>query len=147
MKTILEHCAGLPERRFAVGDQLIGEGSTTGILLVLIEGTVEVRKGDTPVAVVRETGALFGEMAILLNTPHTASVVAVSPTRCYVVDDATVFLGSPAILLHVSRLLAKRLRMVNTYIADLQEQFAEHSDHLNMAGEAVDRMLAHQDDD
>jgi CRP-like cAMP-binding protein len=147
MRSILEHCTGLADRRFEAGEHIITEGHATGTLLVLIEGAVEVRKGNQPVASVREPGALFGEMAILLGTPHTASVVATEPSRLYVVEDPQVFLAAPGILLHVSQLLAKRLRMVNTYIADLQEQFAEHADHLGMAGEAVERMLAHQDDD
>jgi CRP-like cAMP-binding protein len=147
VKSILDHCAGLPERRFEDGDVVIDEGSTTGTLFVLIDGALEVRKGDMPVAVVREQGALFGEMAILLGTPHTASVVATEPSRLHVVDDANVFLNAPGILLHVSQLLAKRLRLVNTYVADLQQQFAEHADHLGMAGDVVERMLHHQDDD
>jgi CRP/FNR family transcriptional regulator, cyclic AMP receptor protein len=147
MKTILEHCAGLSERRFEEGESVLGEGEKTGTLFVLIEGCVEVRKGDAPVATVREPGALFGEMAILLGTPHTASVVTLAPSRLYCVEDATIFLSSPGILLHVSQLLAKRLRLVNTYVADLQQQFEEHSDHLGMAGEVVERMLHHQDDD
>lgn len=147
MKSILDHCAGLTERRFEAGESILGEGHATGTLFVLIEGVVEVRKGDQPVATVRDAGALFGEMAILLGTPHTASVVALEPSRLYVVEDAAVFLNSPGILLHVSQLLAKRLRMVNTYVADLQQQFAEHTGHLGMAGEVVERMLHHQDDD
>ena len=72
---------------------------------MLIEGAVEVRKGEQPVASVREPGALFGEMAILLGTPHTASVVATEPSRLYVIEDPQVFLASPGILLHVSQLL------------------------------------------
>lgn len=147
MKTILEHCAGLTERRFEAGESILCEGEATGTLFVLIDGALEVRKGDATVATVRESGALFGEMAILLGTPHTASVVALEPSRLYVVEDANVFLASPGILLHVSQLLAKRLRLVNTYVADLQQQFAEHSDHLAMAGDVVERMLHHQDDD
>jgi CRP-like cAMP-binding protein len=147
VKSVLDHCAGLNERRFEAGDSILAEGSVTGTLFVLIDGAVEVRKGDVAVATVREPGALFGEMSVLLGTPHTASVVTVEPARVYVVEDATVFLNAPGILLHVSQLLAKRLRMVNTYVADLQEQFAEHGDHLGMAGDVVERMLHHQDDD
>jgi hypothetical protein len=79
VKSVLDHCAGLNERRFEAGDSILAEGSVTGTLFVLIDGAIEVRKGDVAVATVREPGALFGEMAVLLGTPHTASVVAVEP--------------------------------------------------------------------
>jgi CRP-like cAMP-binding protein len=147
MSTILDHCKGLPERTVAAGELLMEEGHRTGTLYVLVDGAAEVLKGNTPVATVRERGAFFGEMSALLGTPHTATVRVIEPSRFYVVADANAFLSSPDMTLAVSRLLAKRLQMVTTYLADLQRQFAERDDHLGMVDEVLESLLNHQDDE
>jgi len=71
---------------------LLSERDTSGRLYVLADGTVEVLRGDTQVAVVRGVGSIFGEMSVLLNRPHTATVRAASQVSAYVFDDAESFL-------------------------------------------------------
>ena len=83
MASILDSCAGASGKEFAPGTVLIAEGDTSGRLFVLAEGSVEVLRGDTQVAVVGEPGSIFGEMSVLLKRPHTATVRAVSPVRVY----------------------------------------------------------------
>jgi CRP/FNR family transcriptional regulator, cyclic AMP receptor protein len=144
MPSLLEHCRGLPELELASGQYLIEEGKQTGRLYVLAGGVAEVLKGNVPIAMIDEEGAFFGEMSALLGTPHTATVRAVEPCRFYVVEDAQAFFTSPEIILAVSRLLAKRLQMVTTYLADLQQQFSERDDHLGMVDEVLDSLLNHQ---
>ncbi len=51
-------------------------------------------RGDTQVAVIGDAGAVFGEMSVLLNRPHTATVKAKSPVVVFVFDDAESFLKS-----------------------------------------------------
>ena len=73
------------------------EGGRTGHLYVLIEGRLEVIKGDTVVAAIAEPGAVLGEMSVLLDQPHTATVRAASDSVIYEIDDAASFLrSSPA---------------------------------------------------
>ena len=146
MPSLLESCHGLPERVLAPGECLITEGGHSGRLFVLAEGVVQVLKTDVVVATVAERGAFFGEMSLLLGTPHTATVRAVGPCRFYVVDDAEAFLRSPDIQLAMSRLLAKRLQMVTTYLSDLLHQFAEREDHLGMVEEVLESLLQHQEE-
>jgi CRP-like cAMP-binding protein len=146
MPSLLDHCQGLPELRLAPGEFLMEEGQRTDRLYVLADGLAAVVKSNVEIARVSERGAFFGEMSALLGTPHTATVRAVEACRFYVIEDAGAFLGSPDILLGVSRLLAKRLQMVTTYLADLQIQFAEREDHLGMVDEVLDGLLHHQDD-
>src|SRR5262245_51406899 len=146
MPSVLDHCRALPELALAPGESLIEEGQRTERLYVLAEGTAEVLKGDVVVATVAEPGSFFGEMSALLGSPHSATVRAVAPSRFYVVDDAQAFFASPDILLAVSRLLAKRLQMVTTYLADVQRQFSERDDHLGMVDEVLDSLLHHQDE-
>jgi len=147
MPSVLDHCRDLPELELASGHALVEEGQRTNRLYVLAEGVAEVLKGDVVISSVADPGALFGEMSALLGSPHSATVRALAPCRFYVVDDAQAFLTSPDILLAVSRLLAKRLQMVTTYLVDLQHQFSEHEDHLGMVDEVLDSLLHHQDGD
>ena len=69
MSKVLSFCEGFPETEFRPGDVLLSEGESTGLLYILIEGEVEVLKGNFSVSTVSEPGAMFGEMAILLAAP------------------------------------------------------------------------------
>jgi len=62
---------------------LLPEGQTSGHLYVLKSGSIEVLRGEMQVAVVEEPGAVFGEMSVLLNRPHTATVRALTPIEVY----------------------------------------------------------------
>ena len=46
MRTILSFCQGFVEKTFDRGDVLLVEGEKEGILYILIEGSLEVLKGD-----------------------------------------------------------------------------------------------------
>lgn len=138
MNDALQACEGLPVRIFEAGATLIREGDAGGSLLVLREGEVIVLKGDVQIATVRTPGAMFGEMATLLDRPTSASVVARSTVVAHVVEDAAGFMGSsPAIALFTARMLAQRLHDATTYLADLKTQFESEQGHLGM----VDRIL------
>ena len=76
MRDILEYCIGGLRRDVAAGTEVLHEGGRTGHLYVLIEGRLEVVKGDTVVASITEPGAVLGEMSVLLDKPHTATVRA-----------------------------------------------------------------------
>ena len=90
---------------------------------------------------------MFGETSVLLDLPHTATVRVTRPSRAYVVDDAAAFLRSHPDLAHaISRLLAHRLHMVTSYLADLKAQFSDHHDHLAMVDEVLVSLLHQQDD-
>src|SRR5262249_48290950 len=66
--------AGLPVMRYQAGETGLPAGSTGGRLLVLRSGVVEVIKDGVPIAEVSTPGAVFGELAVLLDQPHTADV-------------------------------------------------------------------------
>ena len=118
------------------------EGGRTGHLYVLIEGRLEVVKGDTVVATITEPGAVLGEMSVLLDTPHTATVRAASDLVIYEFDDAATFLRKqPAVALLIARMLAQRLNVATTYLADIMRQYAGHGTHLAMVGEILQSMI------
>ena len=139
-------CSGLLHRRnstkLPAGTLVLHEGSKTGHLFVLLEGRLEVIKGDSVVAVLTEPGAMLGEMSVLLDQPHTATVRAAADFVVYEFDDAAAFLrDQPAVALLIARLLAQRLNVANTYLADLMHQYAGQGNHLSMVGELLQSMI------
>jgi CRP/FNR family cyclic AMP-dependent transcriptional regulator len=142
MRAILDYCSGAVQRNVSAGTLILHEGSTTGHLFVLIEGKLEVVKGDTVVASIVEPGAVVGEMSVLLDQPHTATVRAASNSTIYEFSDAGSFLrDQPAVALLIARLLAQRLNVATTYLADVMHQYAGHGDHLAMVGEILQNMI------
>src|ERR1700720_3364071 len=105
MRAVLDCCTGGIQRAVSAGTLVIHEGGTTGHLYVLIEGRLEVIKGDTVVASIAEPGAVVGEMSVLLDQPHTATVRAASDSTIYEFNDAAAFLNKqPAVALLIARL-------------------------------------------
>ena len=94
MRAVLDYCGEAIQRNVPAGHLVIHEGGTTGHLFVLIEGRLEVVKGDTVVASIAEPGAIVGEMSVLLDAPHTATVRAAADSTVYEFDDAAAFLRS-----------------------------------------------------
>jgi CRP/FNR family cyclic AMP-dependent transcriptional regulator len=142
MREILEYCIGGVRRNEPAGALILHEGGRTGHLYVLIEGKLEVVKGDTVVATITEPGAVLGEMSVLLDKPHTATVRAATDSVVYEIDDATSFLRNrPGVALLIARMLAQRLNIANSYLADLKQQYAGHGNHLAMVGDLLQSMI------
>ncbi|MFY8030857.1 MAG: Crp/Fnr family transcriptional regulator [Devosia sp.] len=95
---------------YLAGTVLLEQGTQTGRLVVLRDGEIEVLRDGTFIASTRSPGAIFGEMSLLLEKPHTATVRAVSDVECYVIHDALKVLAThPAWTLQIARLLAQRV--------------------------------------
>lgn len=147
MHVVIEECRHLPDTDFAADDVLIHEGGRHGAIFVLVEGTIAVLKGSVRVARIRTPGALFGEMAILLDVPASATVVAETPVTAKVVADGAAFLASsPVVALHTARILAQRLHDSTTYLADMKTQFQDKSDHFGMVDRIIGALLNQQAD-
>jgi CRP/FNR family transcriptional regulator, cyclic AMP receptor protein len=143
MREILDYCKGAVRREVPAGTVVISEGSKTGHLFVLVEGQFEVLRGDAVVAVLSEPGALTGEMSLLLDRPHTATVRTSAPSTFYEIEAAASFLNNePAVAVLIARLLAQRLNVATTYLADLMHQYAGHGTHLEMVGEILQSMIS-----
>lgn len=139
MADILDYCRGLDRVRFKAGQVMLPEGERLGKLLVLVEGDVEVIRERTRVSHVDEPGSIFGEMAVLLDMPHSATVKAMSDVVAYEIPDAITFLdGHPEFSLHIATMVARRLYYTTSYLVDLQQQAAGHRQDLDL----VDQILA-----
>jgi CRP/FNR family transcriptional regulator, cyclic AMP receptor protein len=142
MRAVLDYCTGGTQREVKAGAPIVTEGGTTGHLYVLMEGRLEVLKGEMVVATITEPGAVLGEMSVLLDQPHTATVRACSDSVIYEFEDAASFLKqTPGVALLIARMLAQRLNVANTYLADLKRQYAGQGTHLAMVGEVLQSMI------
>lgn len=148
MQSVLQRHADSTKTELAAGTVLIAEGVRSGHLYVLSSGTVEVMRGETRVALIAEPGSFFGEMSVLLDIPHTATVRALTPVTVYAFDDAVSFLRSdPEISLAVARVLAQRLNSATTYLVDLTRQYAGQGNHLGMVSDVLASLLNQPDTD
>lgn len=129
MSSILKHLGKLKPAGFPAGATLIAEGRGPAKLYVLKTGTLEVLRGDIPVATLDEPGAVVGEMAALLDRPATATVRAKTPVTAYAIDDPEHFFEkSPTVLLEIARTLARRLDATTAHLADNRHRFAGKDD-------------------
>jgi CRP/FNR family cyclic AMP-dependent transcriptional regulator len=130
--------ASLPVASFQSGETVVAAGSTTGRLLILRQGAVEVVKDGTQIARVSEAGAVFGELAVLLDKPHTADVRALERSEFNVADAATLLSENPTALLYVATILARRLDGANTALLEVKRQVETGKPH-----EIIARSVAH----
>jgi CRP-like cAMP-binding protein len=122
MTRLLELCQDLPVWSYEPGDPVMHEDRKDGRLYVLKRGSVEVRKAGQPVITTTTPGAIFGEVSVLLQCAHSASVFAVDAAEFYVAEHAEEFLRAhPGLNLHIARLLAFRLQRITQQLVDLQE--------------------------
>ena len=109
------------------------------------DGEIEVVRGGTSVAVISDPGAVFGEMSVLLDLPHTATVRARTKVAVRAPEDAATFLRQhPEIAFYLARLLAQRLNAATTYLVDVKRQYEGHGDHLGMVGEVLEALTVQQ---
>jgi CRP-like cAMP-binding protein len=107
---------------------LIEQGGKTGQLYVLKEGQLEVVRDGKHVSTIKTPGAVVGEMSVLLDTPQSATVRAITEVEYFVIDNAIDILNThPDWLLQIARLLAQR---VNATTALLTRDKSEEQDNL-----------------
>lgn len=111
----------LPLAHYRAGETVLTAGSKSGRLLILNSGAVVVLKDSIEIARVKEPGAVFGEISALLDQPHTADVRALEDSRFHVAE-AALLAKDPIALLHVARILARRLVAANGCFVELKNQ-------------------------
>jgi CRP-like cAMP-binding protein len=72
------------EISIAAGTTLITEGAKGREFFVLIDGTVDIRRKGRKLASL-DTGDFFGEIALLTDTPRSATVVTATSVRLLVI--------------------------------------------------------------
>ena len=120
--TFQNSLATLPVVTYQAGEAVIVDGSRSGRLLILSKGTVAIVKDGTEIAKVAETGAVFGELSVLLDQPHTADVRALETSQFQVANAATLLTQNPIAVLYIATMLARRLDGANQALIQLKNQ-------------------------
>lgn len=110
---------------YPAGHELVPQGGKLGKLFVLKQGEVEIERDGVFVNAISQPGAIFGEMSLLLDIPHSATVRAVTDIEVFVISDALKVLeANPAWTLQIARLLAQRVNLTTKHLAELQGEVA-----------------------
>ncbi len=138
----LDICSQLPVRKFETGDEIIRENQKDGVLYILKKGAVEISKRHTEVNRAASPGSIFGEVSVLLDIAHTATVVALEPCEFYVAEDGEAFLRNhPELNLRIARLLAHRLYRVTGQVVELREQIEATDENYGRVGGVLNSLV------
>ena len=140
-REVLEKLADFPLRVFEPADVVLHSGSTTGQLMFLTHGCVDIVIEEGHLAQVTEPGAVFGEMALFLGRPHTADVLAVQPSGFYIVERPESFLkAEPLVALYIATVLAERLNAVNHLLIEARRRAAETRERPGAMSDVFERL-------
>ncbi|MGZ4814439.1 MAG: ATPase, T2SS/T4P/T4SS family [Terriglobales bacterium] len=111
----------MKRRDFPPQMMIVREGQPGNSMFFITSGLVEVRKKDPNTGIdfllsEMGPGQNFGEMSLLTGKPRTATVTAIQPTTCAVLeqpDFQNVLMQYPKIGLALTQILAERLEEAN----------------------------------
>lgn len=136
-----ENLKTFPLVSLSENEVLIKQDELTDNIYFLAKGSVKVSKNGIEIATVSDKGAVFGEMSILLTTPHTAAVTCLQDSEFYVIKHPQQYLEShPQLIWHIAQILGMRLFNLNQYLVDVKRQYEGH-DHLGMVDDVLDTLL------
>ncbi len=142
MQTILDYCKDSEPKLFKSGELLLTEGSKSGNVYILLEGKVDIIKGDMVINSVSDPGAIFGEMSVLLDLPHMASVKTVAPSKLYEFTNTTeTIFNSDDISWQLATVLAGRLNNITNFLVDLKKRSTESEEQLGMVCEVLEKYI------
>lgn len=119
-------------RDYPANTVLFEEGQPGRDMFIVVRGEIELRRqvGDAErVLAVLPAGEFFGEMAILNGRPRSATAVARTDTRVFVIDATTfeaMLRARPEIALRIIRSLSSRLDAANHHVELLLLPTADH---------------------
>ena len=131
--------ASLPVKTFEAGQTVLAAGSKTGQLFILRQGVVEVVRDGLQIAMVSEPGAVFGELSIILDKPHTADVRALERSEFHVAKASSLLTENVAALAYVSAVLASRLDAANDVIVEIKGEL-EAGKQPGVISKALDKL-------
>src|SRR6185369_2951280 len=111
----------MKRRDFPPNQVIVREGAPGNSMFFITAGLVEVRKKDPNTGIdfllsEMGPGQNFGEMSLLTGKPRTATVTAVQPTTCAVLEQADfhqLMMQFPSMGLALTNILAERLEEAN----------------------------------
>ncbi|HWW44485.1 MAG TPA: cyclic nucleotide-binding domain-containing protein [Acidimicrobiia bacterium] len=101
------------------GTELTKEGRVGNEFIIVLEGEIEIRRGDDVVAT-RGPGSYVGEIALLDNRPRTATVVAKTPVVIEVIgrrEFRSLLADAPELQQEIMTTMAQRLAELEAPVA------------------------------
>ncbi|MFT5196424.1 MAG: CRP/FNR family cyclic AMP-dependent transcriptional regulator [Cellvibrionaceae bacterium] len=113
-------------RRFQAGSTVFHLGDPGGLLYIILSGKIKIShsnpEGQEALLAIMGQGDFFGELALLDESPRSATAEAIAPTETLTLhrDDFMRFIDDhPAFARHVLTSLARRVRHMNSQISDI----------------------------
>lgn len=113
-------------RSFAAGETVFAEGSRGNEMYILVSGEIEIKKrvggGQRLLKVVSQPNDFFGEMALVDDSPRSASAVASQPSELVPVNQRVfehMIVTNGQFALKIIKALSDRIRRSNAEISDL----------------------------
>ncbi len=113
-------------RRFGPSQIIFHLGDPAGLLYIISSGKVKISystaDGQEAVLAILGAGDFFGELALLDDSPRSASAEAIDDTETLTLhrDEFLSYLdNNPAFARHVLNILARRIRHLNSQISDI----------------------------
>ncbi|HCN08725.1 MAG TPA: hypothetical protein DIT01_12390 [Lentisphaeria bacterium] len=117
---------GLKEQTFEKGEHVLEEGKDSQNVFILKDGNVSVTADGTELCKANTPGTIFGEISVLIDSNHTATVTAEDQTTFYVVDDLMAYFESnPTACLKVAQTLATRVMNMNTHFLEIKHEILQ----------------------
>ncbi len=113
-------------RTFEPGTVIFKEGDRGKLMFAVLEGEVNISKGSVLLATIGP-GEVFGEMALVDDSPRSADAVAKTAVKAAAVDDRSflrMVAYNPQIALQLMSLLSERLRKADEQAAHQGENRA-----------------------
>jgi CRP/FNR family transcriptional regulator/CRP/FNR family cyclic AMP-dependent transcriptional regulator len=121
-----ELAKALVPRRFNPGQVIFHLGDPGGLLYLISKGKVKIShtttEGQEVVLAILGPGDFFGELALLDDSPRSATAVALEVTETLTLhrEEFMRYLSdNPDFALHVLKTLARHIRRLNTQLADI----------------------------
>jgi CRP-like cAMP-binding protein len=145
---ILTLTASMPERRLAPGEVLFGQGhdgqgTSPATVAVLVDGCLRVELDGAHLSDITSPGAFVGEVAALIGTARSATVVAEADSTVRLIGDPDEFFAShPEVALELARQLAGRLHRLLAYLGDVRAQYGDAEGHLAIFDAVLGRLAS-----
>jgi CRP/FNR family cyclic AMP-dependent transcriptional regulator len=117
----------LDERIYEPGDVIFTEGDASSEMFIVQEGKVVIMKtvaGRDLFLAALDRGEFFGEMGLLESRPRQATCHALLRTRLVAIKSGELLIKlrrDPTLALEMLQTMSKRMRYMNTQLAELME--------------------------
>jgi CRP/FNR family transcriptional regulator/CRP/FNR family cyclic AMP-dependent transcriptional regulator len=113
-------------RHFGVGQVIFHHGDPGGLLYIISDGKVKITHstldGQEALLAILGNGDFFGELALLDDSPRSATAEAIEPTETLTlhrIDFRRFISSNPDFAMHVLQSMARHIRRLNSQLSDI----------------------------